>query len=102
MNNHLEITERLQVAVQQAANTGPVPTILEVQKLKNNNIRFRCETEEAQRLRLSSTHENFSLSFDLALCQTRPLPVLSCTSWFSVAMRRKHMDDLERGLGRCI
>lgn len=52
INNHLEITERLQGAVRQATITGPVPTILGVQKLKSSDIRFRCETEEeAERLR---------------------------------------------------
>ena len=51
-SNHLEITDRLQIAIRQMTSTRPTSTILGIQKLKSNDIRFRCETEaEAKQLR---------------------------------------------------
>jgi hypothetical protein len=48
--DHIEVTKRLQEAVQRAVSTEEAPTLLGVQKLKSGDIRFKCEAEKAQRL----------------------------------------------------
>jgi len=45
-DSHTEVTKKLQAVVQKAFTVGPTLTIRGVQKLKSNDIRFKCETEE--------------------------------------------------------